>query len=173
MTLLHALDGWETHRRSKTSHQSGSLEKGLEQDRRRIFDVSREIILQSLELRARIPVIADEAITPSSSDDEFSLPPLHPCPPSSTNPGPSGLRYLPRDTERGLNTQTFKCSKIGCDAPPFQTEYLLSSHMAVHSNARPYFCPKSRCPRGLGGLGFKRKNEMTRLVLNAEIQTQY
>lgn len=37
-----------------------------------------------------------------------------------------------------------------------------SSHANVHSQERPHFCPVEGCPRGVGGKGFKRKNEMMR-----------
>jgi hypothetical protein len=37
-----------------------------------------------------------------------------------------------------------------------------SSHANVHSQDRPHFCPVDGCPRGVGGKGFKRKNEMMR-----------
>lgn len=37
-----------------------------------------------------------------------------------------------------------------------------SSHANVHSQERPHFCPVPGCPRGVGGKGFKRKNEMIR-----------
>lgn len=57
---------------------------------------------------------------------------------------------------------SFKCTFPGCNAPPFQTQYLLNSHANVHSNTRPHFCPVQGCPRGPGGQGFKRKNEMIR-----------
>lgn len=39
---------------------------------------------------------------------------------------------------------------------------LSSSHMNVHSQTRPHFCPVQGCPRSEGGKGFKRKNEMIR-----------
>ena len=58
--------------------------------------------------------------------------------------------------------QGYSCSFPGCNAPPFQTQYLLNSHQNVHSNQRPHFCPVDSCPRGPGGQGFKRKNEMIR-----------
>lgn len=54
------------------------------------------------------------------------------------------------------------CKVEGCKAPPFQTQYLLSSHANVHSQARPHYCPVKGCPRSEGGKGFKRKNEMIR-----------
>lgn len=56
----------------------------------------------------------------------------------------------------------YRCSWHGCNATPFQTQYLLNSHTNVHSNQRPHFCPVEGCPRGPGGQGFKRKNEMIR-----------
>jgi len=59
-------------------------------------------------------------------------------------------------------TGSFKCDFHNCNAPPFQTQYLLNSHTNVHSNTRPHFCPFEACPRGPGGEGFKRKNEMIR-----------
>jgi hypothetical protein len=58
--------------------------------------------------------------------------------------------------------ECFRCTVDGCTAAPFQTQYLLNSHMNVHSNDRPHFCTMKDCPRGPGGLGFKRKNEMIR-----------
>ncbi|KAL2164392.1 hypothetical protein VTH06DRAFT_3608 [Thermothelomyces fergusii] len=57
---------------------------------------------------------------------------------------------------------TYVCKVPGCTAPPFQTQYLLNSHANVHSSARPHYCPVPGCPRGQGGKGFKRKNEMIR-----------
>ncbi|KAM4055399.1 C2H2 type zinc finger domain-containing protein [Hirsutella rhossiliensis] len=54
------------------------------------------------------------------------------------------------------------CNFSGCNAPPFQTQYLLNSHANVHSSARPHYCPVKGCPRSEGGKGFKRKNEMIR-----------
>lgn len=56
----------------------------------------------------------------------------------------------------------YRCSWSGCTAAPFQTQYLLNSHTNVHSNQRPHFCSVDGCPRGPGGQGFKRKNEMIR-----------
>ncbi|QDS72360.1 hypothetical protein FKW77_008150 [Venturia effusa] len=56
----------------------------------------------------------------------------------------------------------FTCDFPGCTAQPFQTQYLLNSHANVHSSNRPHFCPVATCPRGPGGKGFKRKNEMIR-----------
>jgi hypothetical protein len=61
-----------------------------------------------------------------------------------------------------FTSSTFKCTYPGCTAPPFQTQYLLNSHANVHSSNRPHFCPVADCPRGPGGKGFKRKNEMIR-----------
>ncbi|KAI6091965.1 hypothetical protein F4821DRAFT_175063 [Hypoxylon rubiginosum] len=56
----------------------------------------------------------------------------------------------------------FICTVQGCNAPPFQTQYLLNSHANVHSSARPHYCSVKGCPRSEGGKGFKRKNEMIR-----------
>ncbi|RDI77120.1 Serine/threonine-protein phosphatase 2A activator 1 [Venturia inaequalis] len=56
----------------------------------------------------------------------------------------------------------FTCDFPGCTAQAFQTQYLLNSHANVHSSNRPHFCPVATCPRGPGGKGFKRKNEMIR-----------
>ncbi|OJD20844.1 hypothetical protein ACJ73_07820 [Blastomyces percursus] len=61
-----------------------------------------------------------------------------------------------------LNSSGFKCNYPDCKAEPFQTQYLLNSHANVHSQNRPYYCPVKGCPRGEGGKGFKRKNEMKR-----------
>jgi hypothetical protein len=61
-----------------------------------------------------------------------------------------------------FTSSNFKCTFTGCTAAPFQTQYLLNSHANVHSSNRPHFCPVADCPRGPGGKGFKRKNEMIR-----------
>jgi hypothetical protein len=61
-----------------------------------------------------------------------------------------------------LTSRTFKCTFEGCTVAPFQTEYLRNSHAHVHSSNRPHFCTVADCPRGPGGTGFKRKNEMIR-----------
>ncbi|EXJ81922.1 hypothetical protein A1O1_07989 [Capronia coronata CBS 617.96] len=61
-----------------------------------------------------------------------------------------------------VSVGTYKCTFQGCVAAPFQTHYLLNSHMNVHSDTRAHFCPVKGCRRGLGGQGFKRKNEMIR-----------
>ncbi|EER43268.1 C2H2 zinc finger protein [Histoplasma capsulatum H143] len=78
----------------------------------------------------------------------YDSPPIHPSGHTSSN-GP-------------LNSSGFKCNYPDCKAEPFQTQYLLNSHANVHSQNRPYYCPVKGCPRGEGGKGFKRKNEMKR-----------
>ncbi|KAK2469038.1 hypothetical protein H9L39_19306, partial [Fusarium oxysporum f. sp. albedinis] len=45
---------------------------------------------------------------------------------------------------------------------PQPTQYLLNSHMNIHSSVRPHYCPVKGCERSEGGKGFKRKNEMIR-----------
>ena len=85
--------------------------------------------------------------------------------------GPDSRSESPEepDPEDALDSAPFasgsyKCTYQGCTAAPFQTQYLLNSHMNVHSNTRTHFCPVKSCPRGPGGQGFKRKNEMIRCV---------
>ncbi|KAF2856812.1 hypothetical protein T440DRAFT_484916 [Plenodomus tracheiphilus IPT5] len=69
----------------------------------------------------------------------------------------SGIQAIPSH-----GAGSFKCDYPQCTAPPFQTQYLLNSHTNVHSSNRPHYCPVKDCPRGEGGKGFKRKNEMIR-----------
>lgn len=78
---------------------------------------------------------------------------------SRTLPPPLGpnIQHIPSHGSGG-----FKCEHPNCNAPPFQTQYLLNSHANVHSQTRPHFCPVQGCPRAEGGKGFKRKNEMIR-----------
>jgi len=70
----------------------------------------------------------------------------------------------------GTSSLGYPCTWPGCTAAPFQTQYLLNSHTNVHSNQRPHFCPVKDCPRGPGGQGFKRKNEMIRYVPEHKIR---
>ncbi|OBW63944.1 MAG: putative C4-dicarboxylate/malic acid transporter [Aureobasidium pullulans] len=74
-------------------------------------------------------------------------------------PKSSGISRLQPSTSAAAG---FPCEYPGCTAPPFQTQYLLNSHANVHSSSRPHYCPVKGCPRGEGGKGFKRKNEMIR-----------
>ncbi|TPX08263.1 uncharacterized protein E0L32_001841 [Thyridium curvatum] len=60
------------------------------------------------------------------------------------------------------STGQYVCEVPGCNALPFQTQYLLNSHANLHSTNRPHYCPVQGCPRSEGGKGFKRKNEMIR-----------
>lgn len=97
---------------------------------------------------------------PSIAQEEQPQP--QPAPPApSPEPSTAPADWPP---ENHLLAGPYKCTFEGCNAIPFQTQYLLSSHMNVHSNQRPHFCPVKGCPRGVGGQGFKRKNEMIRSV---------
>lgn len=88
------------------------------------------------------------------------------CYPTPTDPPTVGSYDRPYgDANTPLNgvpTGSFKCHHPGCNALPFQTQYLLNSHANVHSQDRPHYCPVEGCVRGPGGKGFKRKNEMIR-----------
>ncbi|KAL5612541.1 hypothetical protein BROUX41_004360 [Berkeleyomyces rouxiae] len=72
-----------------------------------------------------------------------------------TSPSSTTAPSAPKQTD-------FRCHFEGCKTQPFSTQYLLTSHMNVHSSSRPHYCPFPGCPRAEGGEGFKRKNEMVR-----------
>jgi hypothetical protein len=75
---------------------------------------------------------------------------------------PAGIDRMSIDGITNPQVGGFQCTYLGCGAQPFQTQYLLNSHANVHSSNRPHYCPVKGCPRGEGGKGFKRKNEMIR-----------
>lgn len=75
---------------------------------------------------------------------------------------PAGIDRMSIDGITNPQIGGFQCTYPGCNAQPFQTQYLLNSHANVHSSNRPHYCPVKGCPRGEGGKGFKRKNEMIR-----------
>ncbi len=162
MTLLNALDGWETNRRSKTKHQDGSREKALEEQRRHIFDSSRELVLQCLRRPSLLPV--DETSTPAAWATTTSSPASLVNLRSPTNEGPPSLLELPPESEERTSTAPYRCPVKGCSIF-FSHQSLLSSHMNVHNVKRIYFCSVDGCPRGPGGRGFKRKNEMIRFAM--------
>ncbi|KAK5629728.1 hypothetical protein RRF57_005443 [Xylaria bambusicola] len=136
------------------------------------------------------PISPNEAYRNSIPSPANTLPALSPYPYSSTTsnshhspPGPdyssaklersSISQILTPPTDRiadrmSIDSMTnpqvgqFICTFQGCNAQPFQTQYLLNSHANVHSSARPHYCPVKGCPRSEGGKGFKRKNEMIR-----------
>ncbi|KAI1369095.1 hypothetical protein F5Y08DRAFT_325512 [Xylaria arbuscula] len=138
------------------------------------------------------PISPNEAYRHSIPSPANTLPALSPYPYSGTNSSnhhsPQGPDYggsgakldrssinqiLTPPTDRiadrmSIDSMTnpqvgqFICTFQGCNAQPFQTQYLLNSHANVHSSARPHYCPVKGCPRSEGGKGFKRKNEMIR-----------
>ena len=82
---------------------------------------------------------------------------------TSINSAPSNDRMsVDSNTHPQSISGSYTCTVQGCNVVPFQTQYLLNSHMNVHSSARPHYCPVKGCPRSEGGKGFKRKNEMIR-----------
>ncbi|PLB41462.1 uncharacterized protein BDW47DRAFT_115225 [Aspergillus candidus] len=85
--------------------------------------------------------------------------PVDPTPPAG---GCERMPFSPANPSPNGVVSSYKCRHPGCTAPPFQTQYLLNSHANVHSQDRPHFCPVDGCTRGVGGKGFKRKNEMIR-----------
>jgi hypothetical protein len=112
------------------------------------------------------------------SDDSLSITGAMRETPILPPPIPS-MQPLTIHTIPAHGTRGFQCDYSGCTARPFQTQYLLkwvmflfclhiprltmiSSHMNVHVQHRPYHCPVPGCPRSEGGKGFKRKNEMIR-----------
>jgi hypothetical protein len=78
---------------------------------------------------------------------------------ASSSPSATGMDLNDISTPQ---TGRYSCTHPECTAPPYQTQYLLNSHMNVHSTHRPHFCPVKGCPRAEGGKGFKRKVEMIR-----------
>jgi hypothetical protein len=92
----------------------------------------------------------------STEDLDRDLPPKMPATPRLMN------RSLPMAPPGPSAAPAFKCTHPGCTAAPFQTQYLLDSHANVHLTACEHYCPLKGCPRGIGGKGFKTKNEMIR-----------
>ncbi|KGQ02759.1 Transcriptional regulator prz1 [Beauveria bassiana D1-5] len=78
------------------------------------------------------------------------------------SPSTSTQSHMSIDGITSGSIGSYICTFDGCNAHPFQTQYLLNSHANVHSSARPHYCPVKGCPRSEGGKGFKRKNEMIR-----------
>lgn len=136
--------------------------------------------------------LASPPIPPAEPHRDHPLSPTHPLAPPTMSPGyyhqPTGLRrpheYTGHSPEASGSHQpgsppvapgfdrmsldviqtvgNYVCEVPGCNAPAFQTQYLLNSHANVHSSARPHYCPVPGCARAEGGKGFKRKNEMIR-----------
>lgn len=96
---------------------------------------------------------------PAESSDESQDESGSPDPPDDPPDEPTATQP---SAPRRFGRSPYRCPHAGCKAAPFQTQYLLNSHMNVHSNTRTHFCPVRGCPRGPGGKGFKRKNEMIR-----------
>ncbi|RAL00555.1 uncharacterized protein BO80DRAFT_101846 [Aspergillus ibericus CBS 121593] len=115
----------------------------------------------------RPPIKADIAYLTSNYE---TVPPTVKSPatsyptPTDQTPGSTCDRpyNAPTHSNGAVSAGSYKCRHPGCTAAPFQTQYLLNSHANVHSQDRPHFCPIDGCPRGPGGKGFKRKNEMIR-----------
>lgn len=135
------------------------------------------------------PISANPTSPPVSPNDTYnrSMPSPHSVssngnygypPPYHASGGPSYDKRTAGETDATLspsssasahinveivpNGPSYVCTFDGCNAHPFQTQYLLNSHANVHSSSRPHYCPVKGCPRSEGGKGFKRKNEMIR-----------
>lgn len=120
------------------------------------------------------PPASQPAETPKSIPTPYEMSPMTTTSPATSYPTPTEqLAPTPPAGDRVVfsaapqpngvtGSGSFKCTHPGCTAAPFQTQYLLNSHANVHSQDRPHFCPVDGCPRGIGGKGFKRKNEMMR-----------
>jgi hypothetical protein len=126
----------------------------------------------------RPPGFKSEGSTVSTVYETPSQGPLTGKSPANSYPTPTEPR--PPGEENPEAGNLYKCQFPDCNAAPFQTQYLLkyvsqtyikiyvtrtdysSSHANVHSQERPHYCPVQDCPRGIGGKGFKRKNEMIR-----------
>lgn len=101
--------------------------------------------------------------SPQAGGDAASLPRL--AADYRSNSADSPPEYpapAPAESDATSEPGTYKCPFEGCQARPFQTQYLLNSHANVHSLERPHYCPVQGCPRSKAGQGFKRKNEMIR-----------
>jgi hypothetical protein len=114
------------------------------------------------------PSPANTQPTPSASISEHDID--HNRRESNIEEEPNTLPESGADDRNDDLAGSYKCTYNGCNAMAFQTQYLLNSHMNVHSNTRTHFCPVKGCPRGPGGQGFKRKNEMIRWVNDRKIQ---
>ncbi|KAF7713504.1 Zinc finger C2H2 type domain-containing protein [Penicillium ucsense] len=120
------------------------------------------------------PAAHSSVETPNNPATPFETSPMAAHSPLTSYPTPTEpIVASPGSTERASIASTvsqngtgapggYRCTHLGCTAAPFQTQYLLNSHANVHSQDRPHFCPVEGCPRGFGGKGFKRKNEMMR-----------
>ncbi|ETN43449.1 uncharacterized protein HMPREF1541_02608 [Cyphellophora europaea CBS 101466] len=108
------------------------------------------------------PTLTTTASGPLLSPTHQPLPSDHSANSSISISSPTAALSTAAAAQAASLNGIFRCSMPGCTAVPFQTQYLLNSHMNVHSDQRPHFCPVRDCPRGPGGQGFKRKNEMIR-----------
>ena len=109
--------------------------------------------------------VISDSTTPSTvshSSPGSAFTPGHPENRAAAETDASNLINGPMPPNGPFTSSAFKCTFPGCTAQPFQTQYLLNSHANVHSSNRPHYCPVKDCPRGIGGKGFKRKNEMIR-----------
>ena len=114
----------------------------------------------SVSAPASSPV--DQSLVASYSNPTAANPEMRPDRPAGEVLSIESGSQQADHSEVPFSTNSVRCTIEGCTAAPFKTQYLLNSHMNVHSDARPHFCPEQNCARGPGGLGFKRKNEMIR-----------
>ena len=156
---LADLEIWEYVRRENFDESAFDEETTSAEDRRRaIFDRCHSTIVRALAGDIGISEHRNDSETISFVPTEFQAP-AEASNNSSTSESISVIDSL-EPSARGSGSYT--CTFEGCTAEPFPTQYLLNSHMNIHSSTRPHFCPVRGCPRGIGGQGFKRKNEMIR-----------
>ena len=100
--------------------------------------------------------------TPASSIADQASAASHPTP-TTTSPearpkGSAEQVLYPKSDGQDTNgigspssSNSCQCTFPECTATPFQIQYLLNSHMNVHSDERPYFCTVEDCPQGPDG----------------------
>ncbi|KEY64852.1 hypothetical protein S7711_03852 [Stachybotrys chartarum IBT 7711] len=80
---------------------------------------------------------------------------------------PTSTATMSIDGIAGRQIGAYVCTVPGCNASPFPTQYLLNSHIVVHSSNGNHYCPVDGCTHSQGGSGkgFKRKSSIDRHLL--------
>lgn len=148
MTLVDALDGWETNRRSKANTLLSRSMDMTEAERQQKYDASREIVLQAFE-QATSKVDHGQGPSAPSNDgfarsNETNGPEPRSRSLSSSREGQFGPSASPSSSSAAtapfpstsLVAHGLKCPHPGCNAAPFADRHMLNSHMKRHTGIR-------------------------------------
>ncbi|VTO88803.1 unnamed protein product [Fusarium graminearum] len=145
------------------TNQVGSTELQAQRENAQMEEVFENAIITQLLSAILLQNSNQESDTSSHHESNTSSHPRHAYAPSTAATYDStATSIVNRISDTGSTPGSYSCAVPGCNATPFQNQYLLNAHMEIHQSARPYVCSFQGCPRSEVGKGYETMMEMIR-----------